>query len=286
MTRALLATGLALAALPLGAQDWRTITQSRRTSGEAQLRVHVEHVAGNLRIRPAAAGQLFQLALRYDDDLFSPNVRYVASRSSLRVDLEGRNRRRGNVDWDENYQMLDLALAADVPLDLALHFGAAEAAIDLGGLTLNSLSIQTGASESRVTFDTPNPGACSRMELQVGAAEFTATRLGNARCERVSVEAGVGDLLLDFSGDLPDGFSGRVSVHMGLGGLEIRVPEDVGVQLSVRRFLASVERVGFVRGDDGSWITPNWGDATRKLTLDIRAALGGIEVIRVSSTPQ
>lgn len=274
---------LALSA-PLAGQSWQTISQSRQVSGEARLRVHVEHVAGNLRIQPAPAGQLYRLALRYDEDLFNPTVRYTPSSSSLRIDVESR-RQHGNVNWDDDHQLLNLSLSGELPLDLAVRFGAAQASLDLGGLNIASLDIETGASESRLSFDTPNAGECSRMELSVGAAEFTGLKLGNARCRRVHVEAGVGDLFLDFTGDLPDGFDGSIEVEMGLGGLEIRVPEDLGVRLNVRRFLVSVERVGFERHGDGDWYTPNWDTATRKVTINIRAALGGIEIVRVASSP-
>ena len=284
--RCALVAGLLVATSAQG-QTWQTLTQARRVSGEEQLRVHVEHGAGDLHIHPAGAGQLYRVALRYDEDMFSPLVRYTASASILHVTMESINRRGHNRDFnwdDEDAQTLDLQLTPDVPLALSVRFGAGRADVDLGGLNIQTLEVQTGASESRLRFDTPNAGLCSRMELKVGAAEFRATGLGNARCAAITLEAGVGDILLDLTGDLPEGFDGTVSVHMGLGGLEIQVPEHLGVRLNVRRFLASVERVGFIREADGAWVTPNWNEATRKVTLNIRAVLGSIEIVRMASS--
>jgi hypothetical protein len=283
MRIALLAT--VLAATTAQAQSWQTITQARRVSGEEQLRVFVEHGAGTLRIHPAGSGQLYRVALRYDEDIFTPRVRYTLTSSSLRVTMQSADRRgnRRDFDWDDDAQSLDLQLTPDVPLALSVRFGAGRADVDLGGLNIRTLSVETGASQSQLRFDTPNAGSCRFMELKVGAAEFRAFGLGNARCDRITLDAGVGDILLDLSGDLPEGFAGTVSVHMGLGGLEVRVPEDLGVRLNVRRFLASVERVGFIAEGNGSWVTPNWNEATRKITLDIRAVFGRIEIVRVGS---
>jgi hypothetical protein len=268
-----------LLAAPAAGQSWRTSTDARRRGSEDHLRVHVEHAAGIMRVRPAAAGQLYRLAVRYDEDAFRSGVLYRPEGSSLVVNLD--SRRGGNFDWDENRQSLDLALATDVPLDLTFKFAAAKADLDLGGLHVRSLELQTGASESRLTFATPNAGLCTRMNLTVGAAQFSSTRLGNARCATIDVRAGVGELFLDFAGDYPEIFEGSVLVHMGLGELTLQFPEHVGIQLRMRRFLASVERAGLIRRGD-VWLSPNWDDATRKITIDVTAVFGSVNVVRVA----
>ena len=65
------------------------------------------------------------------------------------------------------------------------------------------------------------------------------------------------------------------------------------VDLLVRNALETLGQFGWqvdrlevlvVRGDGGDWVTPNWSDASRKMTLDVRAALGGIEVVRVANS--
>ncbi len=264
----------ALTALPTDGQDMRTVSMSRALSGQNALDVQVKYGAGSLSIQPADGGVLYALDLRYDESQFEPVTEFDGRR--LQVGVEGRGR---NIDLDDDDDgRLDLRLAPGVPMDLRLEFGAGRASVDLGGLALRDLDLETGASESRIDVSRPNPEMLRRAEFDVGAADFEATRLGNLNLEELVVNAGVGRVALDFSGELQRDV--RVEVDMGLGALELRVPDGIGVRLDKDSFLTSMNADGFDRRD-GVYYSSNWESAERRIQVHVNAAFGSISVTRI-----
>lgn len=266
----------AVAGVPqlLHAQDWRTVSQSRQAGDETALRVDVEYAAGELRLGPGADGSLYRMTMRYDDDIINPRIAYRNSR--LRVGMEdaqirGRSTKGG---------FLDLKLGPSVPLELELKFGAAEAKLDLGGMHVRRASIATGASSTDLTVSAPNTGSCDLLELEVGAARFEATRLGNLNARRMTLHGGVGEVTLDFTGQWQQDMTGKVD--MGLGSLTLRLPRGLGVSIRKGGLLASFDSQGLVKRGDVHY-SENWDSATHKLSLEINAALGSINVVWVDS---
>ena len=119
------------------------------------------------------------MELRYDEDKFTPVREYDADAGVLRLGLRSLHGHtslsRGHGDETPS---LDIALTPEVPLTLRVEVGAAESDVELGGLQLRRLAYKTGASESHVRFSRPNPVECDALTFEVGAAEFTATGLG------------------------------------------------------------------------------------------------------------
>ena len=64
---------------------------------------------------------------------------------------------------------------------------------------------------------------------------------------------------------------------MGIGSVVLRIPRSLGVQINRSSFLTSFEADDFQRRD-GNYFSDNWDRAANKLTVDIEAALGSIEV--------
>ena len=279
MTARALAIGTAavcLAATAAPAQTYRTLTESRRLGGEQELRVNVGFGVGHFELSPMNGNDLYRVGLVYDAERFEPEVRYRESRNALYAGVDGRGRGGMNHKGGTE-QRLDLALSNRVPIHLRLEFGAVEADLELGGLSLTGVHIQTGASETELRFSEPNRTVCETLRIEVGAAEFLAEGLGNAHCRRVRVAGGVGSITLDFTGQWAREIDTQVSVEMGLGGLTLRLPEDVGVHMDLDRFLVSVDRDGFDKRGS-MYFSRNYESATTRLELEIDAALGNIDI--------
>lgn len=251
-------------------QDWRSSAYSRQLNGEETLRVDVEYGAGELRIGKATEGTLYRANLRYDAEIFTPEVRYAENR--LRFGMDGRGSVRGR-NLDEG--LLDLKLSPEVPLNLELAFGAADASIDLGGLRVSRAEIHTGASRTMFSVSSPNTETCELLEIEVGAAKFEARNLGNLNAQRLSLQGGVGEVILDFTGDWQQDL--HATVEMGLGTLTLRVPEHLGVRVTKEGLLASFDSEGLTKRGD-VYYSENWDRSKYKLSLDLEAALGSIRV--------
>lgn len=264
-----------LVAAPLAGQDWEDFSASRRTAGVESLDVDVSYGVGRLMIRPGDPGTLYRLDLRYDAETFEPLVDFSGNRLELGAESLGRNI---NIDGDRGEGEMQLELSPDVAMDLSLEFGAVRATLDLGGLTLSGLDLETGASQSTVSFSRPTRGRIRTAQFEVGAADFVAEGLGNLRADRIDLEAGVGDLTLDFSGEWVDDM--EVDVDIGLGALEIRIPEGVGVRLEKDSFLTRID-AAWMNRDGDVYQSDDWGTAEHRISIDVSAAFGRIEVVRI-----
>jgi len=278
----LLATAAFLAvAAPLAAQeaDWTEVRARRQTDGIRSLSVDVEYIAGEIRITPAEGGLLYDTRLRYDAARMRPQREWSADGDAgrLKLGFEGLDKDDGiDIDLDgDEHGFLELGLGRDVATDLKLKVGAALAEVELGGIPLTGLVYQTGASDTEVSFGSANPVVLRTLEMAVGAAEFTATGLGNARFENLEFKGGVGDVVLDFTGQWSA--DGAASIEMGLGSLTLIVPDGLGVRITKTGFLAALDAPGFEKVD-GAWQSAGYDSATYKLDIRLRAALGSIEV--------
>lgn len=271
---------LALAALllPVAAegQSWRTVTMSRQFDGERFVQVDVEYGAGRLTLGPTEGGTtLYEMQLRYDEESFEPVAEYEDGRLHVGVESRGRNLRLGKGRGDGE---LNLFLARGLPMDLEMDFGAVRAELDLGGLALTDLSVSTGASQSTVDVSEPNQERMETARFEVGAAEFTARHLGNLNADRIRMDAGVGEVTLWLTGAWQR--DARVTIDMGLGRLELRVPEGLGIRLSKDSFLTSLDSEGLVKRGD-SYYSVDWEEAEHQVTIDLDAAFGSVDVVWV-----
>ncbi len=272
--------GLALSLLAIGAgvvdargQEWRTVAMSRQVEDERSLDVEVRYGAGRFSLALAEAGTLYRMQIRYDEDAFEPVAEYRGSTLVLGTATVGRRIRLGQ---DEAGGEMELGLTHEIPVDLTLELGAVKAEIDLGGLRLTGLDIETGASQTRLEVSEPNEEAMTEASFEVGAAEFTARRLGNLNAARIEVDAGVGDIELDFTGEWQR--DARVTVDMGLGALTLRFPRGLGVRLSQDTFLTLLDSEGLVKRGD-AYYSLDYDEAEYQVTVDVDAAFGSIRVV-------
>ncbi len=267
--------------VPLAAQSWRTITSARQAHGERELTVDVRYGAGRFTLTPGAAEELYRMDMRYDEERFTPVREFDADAGALRLGLRSKDGRQGLRvalgDRRRNPQQpaFSLSLSPDIPLSLDLQLGAVEADVELGGLALRRIHFATGASATHLHFSSPNPMACEQLVLEAGAAQFDAAQIANANCGRVEFRGGVGEVTLDFGGTWRRSMTALVEV--GIGALNLRLPRDVGVSVRLNRFLASFDAAGFEKRNN-VYYSANYNSARYRLTMDVNASLGGIDV--------
>jgi hypothetical protein len=247
----LLALALGLQTGVAAAQEMRPFTTFRQLHGETRLHASLEYAAGALRVAPGRPTELYRMDLAFDGERFAPVSDYDAARSAVSLGL-----RRGGtggmrvVSRGQLQQSANVAFAPSTELELAVKLGAVDADLELGGLRLASLDLQTGASRSVVG-------------------------LGNSRCDRVVVEGGVGSVTLDFGGAWTS--SAQVNVRMAMGQLTLRLPRRLGVRVTMDRFLSSFDPAGMVR-QGNTFTTTGYDRADRTLDLEVTAAVGGVRV--------
>jgi hypothetical protein len=255
------------------APSWRSVDLSRQLRDTAPQRIRVQYGAGRVDVRGSSDPLLYALHLRYDESRAVPVHRYDAEQHSAVLGLETHGRGPGGDRSGE----LRLGLARTVPLDLDMEFGGTAASMELGGLTLQSLRLECGATDATLGFATPNRVRMRDMEINVGAADFRAVHLANANAEQLRIRGGVGSVDLDFSGTWTRDLS--VSTRLAIGTLTLRVPADVGVRLELQRVAAGFEHDGLVKRDD-AWYSENWDRAPHKLRIQAETYFGKIDLQR------
>lgn len=274
-----LAAAIACGCAAQGEPAWRTASAARERDVADSLRLRVNLSAGSLRVSPADGGQLYDYSMRYDAARYDVERRFDSASHTLALRLDGGQRRLRALTGDKQEQArLSLAVARGVPLDVALRLGAVEADLDLGGLAVDQLNVESAASATALRFATPNPRRMRSLRFDVGAASIEATGVGNANVEHVEVNCGAGALTLDFSGAWAADIDARLRVR--LGAVTLRVPRDVGVRARVDLTFGTFGHEGFSERD-GVHYSANWEGAGRRLTIDASMLIGTLEIERI-----
>ncbi len=258
------------------AQTMRPFSTFRQLHGETRLNARLEYGSGNLRLQPGEPRDLYRMSLSYDEDRFLPVSDFDSQGGTVKLGLKARG--EGGVRVVSRNQLRQAALVSLSPrveLDLDVSLGAVDADLELGGLRLSELAVQTGASQATVRFSRPNTMRCRNATFSAGAAEVSLIGLGNSRCAEIVFEGGVGKVLLDFSGAASS--NTHAEVKMTVGGITLRLPRATGVRITMDKFLSSFEAAGLVR-EAGAFVSPNYDKMDRKLDIELTTAMGGIDV--------
>jgi hypothetical protein len=251
-------------------------TTYRQLHGDSRLGAKLEFAAGRLRVLPGRDSDLYRMTLSYDSERFTPLSQFNATTGTVTLGVAPVGSAGLRVISGEQMKQLaavELSPRVDLALDLA--FGATEADIELGGLRVSQLKLETGASRTTLRFSRPNGIRCTEAEISSGAAEVVLAGLANSRCDQVRVEGGMGRVTLDFGGTLTA--TQRAEVTMAVGELVLRLPKGVPLRLTMDKFLAKFEPKGLVRRGD-AWETPGYDNSARHLEVALTAAVGGIRL--------
>ena len=267
---------LLVVSAPLAAQTMRSTTVTRQRHGIGDLNARIEFAAGTLTLRAARGSALYGMSLQYDADRYSPVSRFDPSSKGLVLGVQNVGNSGLRVSSKRHLQQnAVIELSPEVNLSLDLSFGAVEAGVDLGGLRLTDARIRTAASQTSVRFSQPNRAVCSSLELNAGAAKFEAIALGNSGCQEIRFDGGIGEVTLDLTGQWVA--DSRLVANVAVGGLTLRLPRQLGVELVVDRFLASFNPVGFTR-KGSSYFSEGYDGRERHLRIEIKTTVGDINV--------
>jgi hypothetical protein len=108
------------------------------------LRVNLNMGAGNLRVSGGST-KFVDGDVTYNVEAWKPVVKYssAAGHGNLDISQPGLHHgQAGNVKYE-----WDLRLADNIPLDLTVHFGAGEAHLNLGSLSLRTVEVEMGVGQ-------------------------------------------------------------------------------------------------------------------------------------------
>jgi len=171
-------------------------------------------------------------------------------------------------DWD-------LRFNNDVPMDLTINAGAYQGKIELGGLSLTSLNVDDGASDSTVKFSEPNQVRMDVLDYNTGASNITLQGLANANFKQMSFSGGAGNYTLDFSGELQN--DSQVEVEAGVSSIKIVIPDGMNAEVHVNGEMKGVNTRGTWTVDGSNYTTEGSGPT---LLIDVNMNLGSLDLVQ------
>ncbi len=238
------------------------------------LRVEVD--AGQVRVAKGTRDDEVRVGLRYDRTLYHHTFRFSESRNTLEITFD--RQKWFDRDSEEDAGVLELELATEAELHLEFKIKAGEIDMQLGGLKIAELALQTMAGEVNLDFDEPNRIEMSSLDLNTKVGESKYVRLGNARFRDADINGGIGELTIDFNGEMIKDAVARVDLD--IGETAIILPREAGTKLSVSKFLflSHIDLPHELRQDGRYYFTENYDRADRTFQLRISSGLGECRV--------
>jgi len=153
------------------------------------------------------------------------NVPGVGNKISYRV--FGANERATDKFWK-------VYLAEATPYILDLDYGLGNANIDLSGLAVEKLKINTGSADVNIGYNgqIENRISMDTFAVKVDMGSLNAHQLNLAKSKVVMAEVGFGNMILDFTNKPV--FTNHIFGSVGAGNLTIQLPsEDVPVLVTI-----------------------------------------------------
>jgi len=235
--------------------------------GSTPAQMSISMGAGKLQIGSGASG-LVEGTIKYNVAEWKPTVSRQGSVITISQGTNFSNQLPPqNVvnDWQ-------LKLG-QTPLDLTINAGAYDSTLNLGGIPLTSLAINDGASNTSISFTTPNPARMQRLAYKTGASTVSITGLGNANVSEVSFEGGAGSYTLDFSGKLQQPTNVRIS--SGVSNFKLIVPSTTACKVVMTGAMNSVNTQGAWTVSDKTYSLPGQGPL---LTITVELGVGSLEL--------
>ena len=178
---------------------------------------------------------------------------------------------------DEFHNYMDFDLAKGIPTELELDFGLGEANINLTDLSLSYFELDCGLSDVKLEMDRSNKITCERVNISSGLGDFNGYGLGNLNSRKFNLDVGLGAATVDLRGKFDEDMD--LSIDVGLGALELILPENVNIKLRVdHSFLSSVDVDGLMSEERNKYVSKHWDENRPTITGDISVGIGSVDI--------
>jgi hypothetical protein len=246
------------------------------------LEMDIEFGLGELMIRAHDKPKTISGIIEYDPEQTKTEVNFSSSGNKAFLSIKGEsgdNRLIFN-DFDlgdEFHNYMDFDLAKGIPTELELDFGLGEANINLTDLSLSYFELDCGLSDVKLEMDRSNKITCERVSISSGLGDFNGYGLGNLNSRKFNLDVGLGAATVDLRGKFDEDMD--LSIDVGLGALELILPENVNIKLRVdHSFLSSVDVDGLMSEGRNKYVSKDWDENRPTITGDISVGIGSVDI--------
>lgn len=244
-------------------------------SAQDYLIFEIEIDAAEVKISPNTHETELSVFLKFNDESFDYDIDFDEHDNNISLSFE---KKQWIDDHDGQLRAeIEILLPPSVVVDLDCRIKAGEVDMQLGDLSLKRLALKTWAGDVRVDFQQPNRIAMRSLLLNTKIGETRLKNLGNARFRHAEINNGIGQLEIDFTG-LAEGAS--ADVDLDIGATEIFIPDEVGVKLSVHKFLflSQVDIPHKLRKKGKYYISDNYHRDDKSVILKVKPGIGDLRI--------
>ncbi len=210
-----------------------TVPMPEETSTDVEL--NLKFLAGDLKLVPGEGENLASGTATFNAEEFEPKVETVGSSNSV---SHGGLKIKGIPSFPKDLKNeWDLKIA-NVPMSLKIWAGAYTGRFELGGLSLEKLTIDESGSDIIGSFSKPNNVVMSVFDYSTGGSQMELKGLANANFEQMNFSSGAGTYTLSFDGNLQR--DANVTIDTGASTVNIIVPKGTNAKVTFVGGLSSV----------------------------------------------
>jgi hypothetical protein len=262
------------------------IQQSVPKTTEKSVYADISLGTGLLYLNRGTENQIFEGEFFYQNQ--SPSIEYEIVGSEGRLTIDFNEFGSGHKDEERNIKSLSslddfkenecrLNLSDKIPLSLNLDLGLVKGELDLGGLQIENFDFTSGVSKAYINFNTPNPVILENFNVEAGVGDLEINKIGNSNFRYFNFDGGIGNYVLDFSGQLKHDAS--INIGVGLGRIKLYLPRSSGVRIIVDESFLSSFSIDDIYKKDDIYYNNNWGNAVANLDFKISSEVGKVTVI-------
>jgi len=180
-----------------------------------------------------------------------------------------------------NSSVWKVFLSDDKLYDLRLNFGIGDAFIDLSGLNVQNLTVNTGSADVNIGYLTGigNQYTMDTFNVKVDLGSVQMRKLSLANAKVIMAEVGFGDAYLDLS-ERP-AVSSYIDASVGAGNLVVVVPRyGTGIKIIVNSSMLCQVRLSksFQENEPDVFINEYYEEGgDNQLVFDVDVSLGSIQ---------
>jgi hypothetical protein len=110
-----------------------------------------------------------------------------------------------------------------MPTDMVLNLGVGRSRLDLSGMTLTNLSVNSMFSDVTITYTAPNKVEMKQMDIHAARAKVSVKNIEFARAELVSIRNDMGDTRVIIGSDYQS--HGTIFIQSAMGGCTLVIDE-------------------------------------------------------------
>ena len=263
--------------------DYEKVEQTFQVTSDKPLEVMLDVDAGEVLVTRSMEARIGIVSMQYTQDRFRERIDFNETKNRLIVRLDKRDWhkrvKKNRHGEDKNRARVEVKLPYDVTILFDSRVKAGEVTMEMGGLRLKEFSLTNWAGDVEVRFDEPNSIVMDFLDIHVKIGEARFVKLGNARFEEADINGGIGEMDVDFTGNLLGGSNAKVDLDIGEA--SVLLPRNIGIRMHIAggwSFLSekNVDDYFYRRG--GSYYSENYDEFQKKFSICITPGLGELNV--------